>query len=246
MKLIYVIFKFLLFPGTFVRGVWEHITCKILHLPVESEGYLRPDEACGHVEHALATTPWSAWLMATGPGFMMFNAGMAFLYAGVLNIFYLGVTPYDSLPLFIFYVIMIYLGVSFLCSLFPLTEDILNYWDIRKHFIIVGVFCSLSFCINILIIALIVSDTNIGGLWIGIFVALSFSLFANSIRLFVKNIVKAKDLNMSLVTKIVAFIFSPIITPLALITRAGAFCERNCINFILAAAFIAIHILFVL
>ena len=181
MKLIYVIFKFLLFPGTFVRGVWEHITCKILHLPVESEGYLRPDEACGHVEHALATIPWSAWLMATGPGFMMFNAGMAFLYAGVLNIFYLGVTPYDSLPLFIYYVIMIYLGVSFLCSLFPLTEDILNYFGLAFH----------------------------------------------------------GKKGPSMILKILSL-------PLALITRAGAFCERNCINFILAAAFIAIHILFVL
>ncbi len=181
MRLIYVIFKFLLFPGTFIRGAWEHLTCKILHLSVESEGYLRPDEACGHVEHALATTPWSAWIMATGPGFMMFNAGMAFLYAGVCNIFYLGLTPYDSLPKFILYVIMIYLGVSFLCSLFPLTEDIMNYFDLAFH----------------------------------------------------------GKKGPSLIIKILSF-------PLALITRIGAFCERNCINFLLAAGFIALHILLVI
>ncbi len=181
MRLIYVIFKFLLFPGTFVRGVFEHLTCKILHLEVESEGYLRADEACGHVEHALATTHWSAWLMATGPGFVMFNAGMSFLYAGVFGIFYMGITPYDSLPLFIFYIVSIYAGVSFLCSLFPLTEDIMNYFDIAYH----------------------------------------------------------GEKKAPLILRILAF-------PLAIITRAGAFCERNCINFLLAAVFIALHIIFVL
>ena len=179
MRLIYVIFKFILFPGTYIRGFWEHLTCKILHLPVESEGYLRADEACGHVEHALATTPWSAWLMGTGPGFMMFNAGMAFLYAGILNIFYLGITPYDSIGMFIFYVILIYLGVSFLCSLFPLTEDILTYWDIAYH-----------------------------------------------------------------TKKRVPVIFKILSFPLALVTRIGAFCEKNCINFILAIVFIVLHIVF--
>ena len=78
-------------------------------------------------------------------------------------------------------VIMIYLGVSFLCSLFPLTEDILNYFGLAFH----------------------------------------------------------GEKGPSMILKILSL-------PLALITRAGAFCERNCINFILAAAFIAIHILFVL
>ena len=180
MRLIYVVFKFILFPGTYIRGFWEHLTCKILHLPVESEGYLRPDEASGHVEHALATTPWSAWLMATGPGFMMFNAGMSFLYAGVLNIFYMGITPYDSLGMFILYVVLIYLGVSFLCSLFPLTEDILTYWHLAYT-----------------------------------------------------------EKKAPLILRILSF-------PLALVTRVGAFCERNCINFLLAIIFIVVHIVFVL
>ncbi len=181
MRLVYVIFKFILFPGTYIRGFWEHLTCKILHLPVESEGYLRADEACGHVEHALATTGWSAWLMATGPGFMMFNAGMSFLYAGILNIFYMGITPYDSLPMFIFYAVLIYLGVSFMCSLFPLTEDILTYWDIAFH----------------------------------------------------------GKKGPSFILKVISF-------PLALVTRIGAFCEKNCINFLLAIIFIVLHIVFAL
>ncbi len=180
MRLIYVIFKFILFPGTYIRGFWEHLTCKILHLPVESEGYLRADEACGHVEHALATTHWSAWLMATGPGFMMFNAGMAFLYAGVLNIFYMGITPYDSIGMFIFYAVLIYLGVSFLCSLFPLTEDILTYWHLAYA-----------------------------------------------------------EKKAPLILRILAF-------PLALVTRIGAFCEKNCINFLLAIVFIVLHIVLML
>ncbi len=122
--------KFLVFPGAYLRGFWEQLTCRILKIPVERVGYLHPDEACGHAEHSFAKTQFAAYLMATGPGFMNFNIGLfTFLY-GFLNIRYMGITVYDSIPVFIISVICIYLGVSALCCAFPLTEDVLNYKSI--------------------------------------------------------------------------------------------------------------------
>ena len=141
MTKLYIIGKMLTFPGAYIRGFWEQLTCRILGLPVEVPGYLRIDEACGHVEHALAKKGFAAYLMATGPGFMNFMAGVPLFLAGFLNLRYMGITPYDSVPLFILYALMLYVGVSLLCNIFPLTEDILNFWYIayeEKRMNIVG------------------------------------------------------------------------------------------------------------
>ena len=128
MKILYIISKFLTFPGAYIRCFWEHLICKCIGLPVEPTGYLRADEACGHVEHSLAKKPFGAYVLATLPGFINFNMGMSFFLLGYLNLKFMGITPYDSVPLFILYIVSLYLGVSMLCCVFPLYEDILNYW----------------------------------------------------------------------------------------------------------------------
>lgn len=184
MRLIYIITKFILFPGTYLRGFFEHLTCKLLHLEVESTGYLRADEISGHVEHLLASTTPSAWVMATLPGFFMFNIGVSFMYFGVLNVFYMGITPYDSLPLFIIYCVSMYLGASCINSLFPMTEDVLQLWSLTY----------------------------------------------------------SKREHKNALTAILSIIVKVILFPWALITRIGAFLEKNCINFLILVAYFVIHI----
>lgn len=130
MTKLYIASKILTFPGAYIRGFWEQLTCKILGLPVEVPGYLRIDEACGHVEHVMAKKGFASYLMATGPGFMNFMAGIPFFLAGFLNLKYMGITAGDSLPLFIFYLLMLYVGISMLCNLFPLVEDAMNLFDV--------------------------------------------------------------------------------------------------------------------
>lgn len=130
MTALYIASKILTFPGAYLRGFWEQLTCKILGLPVEVPGYLRIDEACGHVEHAMAKKGFAAYLMATGSGFMNLMTGVPLFLAGFLNIKYMGITPYDSVGLFVFYVLMMYVGISMLCNLFPLVEDALNLNDL--------------------------------------------------------------------------------------------------------------------
>lgn len=130
MTALYIASKILTFPGAYIKGFWEHLTCKLLGLPVESEGYLRLDEACGHVEHAFPKKGWPAYLIATGPGFMNFNIGLWIFLAGFLNLYYLGVTPADSIVRFIVYILMIYVGLSMLCNIFPLVDDAMNLYDL--------------------------------------------------------------------------------------------------------------------
>ena len=130
MTALYVASKILTFPGAYIRGFWEQLTCRILGLPVEIPGYLRIDEACSHVEHAMAKKGFAAYLMATGPGFMNFNAGFALFFGGFMNLKYMGITPFDSVPLFILYVVMTYVGISMLCNVFPLVEDAMNLYGL--------------------------------------------------------------------------------------------------------------------
>lgn len=129
MKILYIISKFLTFPGAYIRSFWEHLICRCIKVTIEPTGYLRADEACGHVEHGLAKKPFGAYILATLPGFLTFNMGLAFFLLGFMNLEYMGITFYDSKPLFIAYAVILYLGISLLCSVFPLCEDILNYWD---------------------------------------------------------------------------------------------------------------------
>lgn len=130
MTALYIASKILTFPGAYIKGFWEHLTCKILGLPVETPGYLRIDEACGHVEHSLASKGFAAYLLATGPAFMNFNAGIWIFLAGFVNLRYMGITPQDYLGLFVLYVLMMYVGVSMLCNVFPLVEDAMNLHDL--------------------------------------------------------------------------------------------------------------------
>lgn len=130
MTMLYIASKILTFPGAYLRGFWEQLTCKILGLPVEVPGYLRIDEACGHVEHAMAKKGFASYLIATGPGFMNFMTGLPLFLAGFLNLKYMGMTVYDSPVFFAFYVLIMYAGISMLCNLFPLVEDAMNLFDV--------------------------------------------------------------------------------------------------------------------
>lgn len=212
MRMLYFITKIICLPGAYIRCFWEHLTCRILRLMVEPVGYIRMDEACGHTEHSLPTTQFGAWLISTGPGFMNFNMGLAFFLFGYLNIKDMGITPWDSVPLFILYVASMYLGVSMLCCLFPLTEDILNYWSIAY---------AQGTVLNYLIAIVVFLFTPVI-----IFILLAMLAAA----IFLKDSYTTKAVSR----KLAGFIA----LPLAAITRLGAFLEKNCIIFFLWVAFL--------
>ena len=130
MRILYVIGKYITFPGAFLRAFWEHVTCLLLGLPIEHTGYLRADEMCGHIEHVLPQKASAAYFSATAPGVMSLIAGLPLTVFGIINLRILGVAPADSVLLFVVHVLILYAGVSVMCCLHPQFEVAQNLWDI--------------------------------------------------------------------------------------------------------------------
>lgn len=129
MRIIYIISRLLTFPGAYMRCFWEHLTCRLFAIPVESDGYLRIDEACGHIEHAFPESRVRAYFIAAGPGFMNFITGLPMFAAGVTSLYTLGFSAGNGIRAYIFYIALSYVGGSLLCNCFPLVEDALFLWD---------------------------------------------------------------------------------------------------------------------
>jgi len=135
MSLVYIIGKMITLPGTYIKTFWEHLMCRILKIPVETENYLHYDISLGHVEHEFAKTLPRSFLLCWIPGVLNKLFGIVMLMAGSLGIFYLGVEPINRAAsgitdwLFYAYLVLLYLGISLLCNIFPLVEDALLVWE---------------------------------------------------------------------------------------------------------------------
>lgn len=123
MDKLYVISKFLTFPGAMVRGFWEHIVCKICGIPVEDNRLLRNDELCGHVEHELAPTARKAFALCFVPAFL--NALLAFLLAvpSMLSLFAFEMNGALNL---VCGIVAFWFAFSLCVNSYPLVEDALN------------------------------------------------------------------------------------------------------------------------
>lgn len=123
MDTLYIITRFLTFPGAFTRGVWEHIVCKFCGIPVENNRILKNDELCSHIEHELASTSRKAFALSFVPAFM--NGILAFLLAipSVVGYFYFEISSPLSTALGI---IGFYFAFSLYVNSYPTIEDALN------------------------------------------------------------------------------------------------------------------------
>lgn len=129
MTIIYIIGKLLTFPGAYVKGFWEHLACRSSKCMIESDGYLRLDEACGHVEHSFPDSKFKSAFIAFAPGTMNFIFGAVMAASGLVPLAMLKVGFADSPVMFIVYILLAYAGISMLCNLFPLVDDALNNWE---------------------------------------------------------------------------------------------------------------------
>lgn len=134
MTVLYLISKILTFPGAYLKSFFEHLVCRLVGIPIESARYMRGDELCGHMEHELADRKAKSICLCFFPGLFTFLLGAPLAAAGWLNICWLGVTPKAldgsaSQPMFWVFLVMLYVGVSLLCNLFPLAEDALWLWQ---------------------------------------------------------------------------------------------------------------------
>ena len=123
MTTLYVITKFITFPGALVRGFWEHLVCRICGVPVEDNRLIRRDELCSHIEHELFQNASGAFAICFIPAFL--NGVLAFLLMipSVLSVFYfeLGGAALTAVGL-----VAYWFAFSLYVNSYPLVEDALN------------------------------------------------------------------------------------------------------------------------
>ncbi|MBS5872644.1 MAG: hypothetical protein KIC46_00815 [Clostridiales bacterium] len=123
MRILYVIVKALTFPGTLLHALWEHCLCRRFKCPLEDARYFQANELCGHVEHEFMPTRGKRFLICFLP--FLFNLILGLLIVIPASVHVIKLQQYTN----IFYLLMLWLGISLLTSLFSLVEDALALWE---------------------------------------------------------------------------------------------------------------------
>lgn len=123
MQILYLITKWITFPGAMFRAVIEHLVCRACHIPVEDNRILRNDELFGHVEHEFAPTARKSFALCFVPAFI--NAIIAFLLIlpSTIALFYLQMSGWY---IFLINAVAYWLAFSLFCNSYPLIEDVMN------------------------------------------------------------------------------------------------------------------------
>ena len=127
---LYILIKYLTFPGALVRGMWEQIVCRMSKVPVEDNRYLRRDEMIGHVEHELISKARGAFAICFVPFFFnMLGAILLGMIPAVMLIY----LQFRGLYLALACIVSYWFAVSLFVHAFPLVEDALNMVDKVYH-----------------------------------------------------------------------------------------------------------------
>ena len=126
MTVIYMITRFLTFPGALTRGLFEQIVCRIHKNAVEDNRYLRSDENCSHIEHELMPSAGSAFAICFVPMLCQLVLGLFVSITAATDLLYLGYFP---LPQGIIDIVCLWVGFSLSVNCFPSVEDALNMWE---------------------------------------------------------------------------------------------------------------------
>jgi len=98
MNTVYLLTKIITYPGAFLKGFWEHVTCRGLKLEVTDRHYLNANEACGHAVHAPAMTPKKAFLLSFLPYLVQRILGWIFLGASAAPLLLFNMRDRDASP----------------------------------------------------------------------------------------------------------------------------------------------------
>lgn len=121
MELVYRILKYITFPGAILKGIFEHLTCRIYKVPVEDIRSIQPNELCGHIEHEIIKGRGS-FGMCFLPFILNLICSLLVLTPATISVVYLE----DNNA---FSVILMYFGFSFLANIMPLMEDAISMWE---------------------------------------------------------------------------------------------------------------------
>lgn len=123
MNTLYIITKWLTFPGAMVRALFEQLVCRICGIPVEDNRVLRNDELFGHVEHELAPTTRSAFAICFVPAFLNCVLATLLLLPSALSIFIFQMT--GVIPMLV-NIVAYWFAASLFANSYPLIEDAMN------------------------------------------------------------------------------------------------------------------------
>ncbi len=122
MTFLYILIRYLTFPGAYVRAMWEQIVLRCTKTVVEDNRYMRDDEMSGHVEHEFTATAQGSFALCFVPLFM--NAiGIMFL------LIFPAIIRASSLPASILSSVSVWFAFSLFCNSFPLIEDAMNMME---------------------------------------------------------------------------------------------------------------------
>lgn len=130
MTTLYIITRFITFPGAMIRGFWEQIICRIHKVGVEDNRYLRKDELCSHVEHEFMPKAGSAFAVCFVPMLLQLILALLVAAPAAFDILYLGSFKF---PLGLIDIVCLWIGFSLLVNCFPSVEDAINMTDKLYH-----------------------------------------------------------------------------------------------------------------
>jgi len=130
MKMIFFISKLITTPGAFLKGFWEHLTCRLLGLAVQGNSYLPADYHCGHVHNSPTKTPTQAFLLALLPYLAQRVLAWVFIAASAPPLLLFGVRNAQDSHFFFLYLVALYFGLSLLCNSFPSWPQMQRQWEL--------------------------------------------------------------------------------------------------------------------
>ncbi len=126
MTSLYILTKYLTFPGALIRCMWEQIVCRICKVPVEDNRYLRNDEMTSHVEHELMPKAQGAFALCFVPAFMNFIGAVFLALAPIMFTFY---AKFDDTVLTVVNGLAYWFAFSLMVNSYPLIEDAYNMME---------------------------------------------------------------------------------------------------------------------
>ncbi|MCR5484357.1 MAG: hypothetical protein K6F09_02065 [Clostridiales bacterium] len=134
MTALYMISKYITFPGAYMKGFFEHIVCRMLKADIYSaEKYVKNNALSGHVYIIPPTGAAKSFLVCFLPGLFNFILGAASYAVSIVTLGFLGVRYWDIFsgtrnPMFFVYCVLLYFSASIMCNLFPYYEDAEHMW----------------------------------------------------------------------------------------------------------------------
>ncbi|MBO7320041.1 MAG: hypothetical protein J6V06_08510 [Clostridia bacterium] len=123
MTALYIIIKYLTFPGALVRGMWEQTVCRWSKVPVEDNRYLRRDEMISHIDHEFMPKARGAFAICFVPFFFNMLGALIFGTIPAVMLLYL---QFRGIFLIATCAVSYWFAFSLFVNAFPLIEDAMH------------------------------------------------------------------------------------------------------------------------